>query len=99
MQPKLWRRWSCRRALPPHPPPPPLAARRPPLGALHKIRHSAFTHTFILRPRLQLFERFRPGEAPPAALGASRDYNVDLVPKFIMVGGAGGVVVDALFRG
>jgi hypothetical protein len=34
---------------------------------------------------LQLFERFRPGEEPPASLGASRDYNVDLVPKFIMV--------------
>ena len=34
---------------------------------------------------LQLFEKFRPGEKAPAALGASRDYNVDLVPKFIMV--------------
>ena len=35
---------------------------------------------------LQLYERFRPGQKPPAELGASRDYNVDLVPKFIMVG-------------
>ena len=36
-------------------------------------------------PTLQLFERFRPGQKPPAELGPSRDYNVDLVPKFIMV--------------
>lgn len=33
---------------------------------------------------LQLYERFRPGQKPPAELGPSRDYNVDLVPKFIM---------------
>lgn len=39
-------------------------------------------------PLLQLFERFRPGQKPPAELGPSRDYNVDLVPKFIMVGAA-----------
>lgn len=36
---------------------------------------------------LQLWERFRPGQQPPASLGASRDYNVDLVPKFIMANG------------
>ena len=37
-------------------------------------------------PPLQLFERFRPDAGtPPASLGSSRDYNVDLVPKFIMV--------------
>jgi Rab GDP dissociation inhibitor len=35
-------------------------------------------------PPPQLFERFCPGETPPAELGKSRDYNVDLVPKFIM---------------
>lgn len=38
-------------------------------------------------PRSQLYERFRPGQKAPAELGASRDYNVDLVPKFIMAGG------------
>jgi len=31
----------------------------------------------------QLFEKFKKG-TPPAALGASREWNVDLVPKFIM---------------
>ncbi|GAB4814512.1 hypothetical protein N2152v2_001558 [Parachlorella kessleri] len=36
---------------------------------------------------LKLYERFRPGQKPPAELGASRDYNVDLVPKFIMANG------------
>lgn len=35
----------------------------------------------------QLYERFRPGQKPPAELGPSRDYNVDLVPKFIMANG------------
>ena len=41
------------------------------------------------RVALQLYERFRPGQKPPPELGPSRDYNVDLVPKFIMVGGLG----------
>eukprot|EP00887_Chlorella_sp_A99_P005020 scaffold4.g5020.t1 len=36
---------------------------------------------------LKLYERFRPGQKPPAELGPSRDYNVDLVPKFIMANG------------
>mmetsp|Transcript_33812 Transcript_33812/g.61051 ORF Transcript_33812/g.61051 Transcript_33812/m.61051 type:complete len:446 (-) Transcript_33812:437-1774(-) len=35
----------------------------------------------------QLFERFRPGQKPPASLGPSRDYNVDMVPKFMMANG------------
>ena len=42
---------------------------------------------------LQLYERFRPGQKPPTKLGSSRDYNVDMVPKFIM---AGGVLVRVL---
>jgi RAB protein geranylgeranyltransferase component A len=39
------------------------------------------------RTATQLWERFRPGQTPPASLGASRDYNVDMVPKFIMANG------------
>ena len=35
----------------------------------------------------QLYERFRQGTKPPASLGPSRDYNVDMVPKFIMNSG------------
>ena len=32
-------------------------------------------------------QQFRQGAEPPAALGSNRDYNVDLVPKFIMACG------------
>lgn len=42
-----------------------------------------------------MFERFRGGEAPSPALGSSRDYNVDTVPKFIM---ANGKLVRVLVR-
>lgn len=30
---------------------------------------------------LQLWKRFKGEETPPAHIGASRDYNVDMVPK------------------
>lgn len=35
---------------------------------------------------MQMFERFKPDQTPRSELGNSRDYNIDLVPKFIMVG-------------
>mmetsp|Transcript_37187 Transcript_37187/g.82724 ORF Transcript_37187/g.82724 Transcript_37187/m.82724 type:complete len:452 (-) Transcript_37187:407-1762(-) len=35
----------------------------------------------------QFYEKFRPGQAPPKELGPSRDYNIDLVPKFMMANG------------
>lgn len=38
----------------------------------------------------QMYEQFKSGTPPPASdgpLGSPRDYNVDLVPKFIMAGG------------
>ncbi|KAF9987870.1 Rab GDP dissociation inhibitor alpha [Mortierella antarctica] len=35
----------------------------------------------------QLFRKFRGEEAPPAHLGRDRDYNVDLIPKFMMANG------------
>jgi Rab GDP dissociation inhibitor len=35
----------------------------------------------------QLFEKFYPSTKPPANLGQSRDYNVDLIPKFLMSSG------------
>lgn len=34
-----------------------------------------------------LWAKFRPGTSPPKELGANRDWNVDLVPKFIMASG------------
>ena len=35
----------------------------------------------------QLYEQLRGGAKPPPELGASRDYNVDMVPKFMMANG------------
>lgn len=35
----------------------------------------------------QLWKRFKGDEAPPAELGSSKDYNVDMVPKFMMANG------------
>jgi len=35
----------------------------------------------------QLYEKFKPTQKPPAELGASREYNVDLIPKFILASG------------
>jgi Rab GDP dissociation inhibitor len=43
----------------------------------------------------QFYEKFHPGVTPPANLGASRDYNVDLVPKFLM---ASGLMVKFLLK-
>ncbi|CAI5519937.1 unnamed protein product [Closterium sp. Naga37s-1] len=43
----------------------------------------------------QLFEKFRPGVTPPTSLGPSRDYNVDMTPKFMM---ANGLLVRVLIR-
>ncbi|KAJ2487533.1 Rab GDP dissociation inhibitor alpha [Coemansia sp. RSA 2050] len=34
----------------------------------------------------QLYQRFRSGATPPAELGRDRDYNIDLIPKFLMEG-------------
>lgn len=35
----------------------------------------------------QLYKKFRPSQKPAEALGKDRDWNVDLIPKFIMAGG------------
>jgi Rab GDP dissociation inhibitor len=42
----------------------------------------------------QLYEKYEKG-TPPASLGSSRDYNVDLVPKFVM---ASGLLVQILVK-
>lgn len=34
-----------------------------------------------------LYQKFRPGVVPPASLGANREWNVDLIPKFVMACG------------
>lgn len=35
----------------------------------------------------QLYRKFRPDEAAPTKLGKDRDYNIDLIPKFIIASG------------
>ena len=35
----------------------------------------------------QLWEKYKPGQPLPASLGPNRDYNIDLVPKFMMANG------------
>jgi len=42
-----------------------------------------------------LWQKFRPGQEPPKSFGHNRDWNVDLVPKFIM---ANGVLVKMLLH-
>ncbi|XP_020694749.1 guanosine nucleotide diphosphate dissociation inhibitor At5g09550 isoform X4 [Dendrobium catenatum] len=37
---------------------------------------------------VQLWKRFRGDEKPPESLGSTKDYNVDMVPKFMMANGA-----------
>jgi Rab GDP dissociation inhibitor len=41
----------------------------------------------LLAAGLQLWEKFRKGQSVPKELGPSRDYNVDMVPKFMMANG------------
>ncbi|KAL3515486.1 hypothetical protein ACH5RR_022388 [Cinchona calisaya] len=36
----------------------------------------------------QLWKRFRGDDQPPEILGASKEYNVDMIPKFMMANGA-----------
>ncbi|CAO3591652.1 unnamed protein product [Absidia cylindrospora] len=35
----------------------------------------------------QLYEKFRPGKELPTTLGRDRDWNIDLIPKFMMANG------------
>ena len=43
-----------------------------------------------MTPLKRLFEHFKREGAPSEALGRGRDWNVDLIPKFIMANGANG---------
>jgi len=54
---------------------------------LHMDRNNFYGGESASLNLVQLFEKFRDKAAPPANLGPSRDYNVDLIPKFIMAAG------------
>ena len=38
---------------------------------------------------LQFYKHFKREEQPPQAMGRGRDWNVDLIPKFLMANGRG----------
>ena len=50
-----------------------------------------FHRSVTTAPRLpslcQLYRKFRPNETAPTKLGKDRDYNIDLIPKFIISSG------------
>ncbi|KAG2453118.1 hypothetical protein HYH02_002448 [Chlamydomonas schloesseri] len=54
---------------------------------LHVDRNNYYGGESASLNLVQLYERFRAGAAPPPSLGPSRDYNVDMVPKFMMANG------------
>lgn len=57
------------------------------MKVLHMDRNSYYGGESASLNLNQLWERFKPGQPVPKELGPSRDYNVDLVPKFIMANG------------
>lgn len=57
------------------------------LKVLHMDRNNYYGGASASLNLTQLFQQFKGNAQPPAALGASRDYNVDLIPKFITATG------------
>lgn len=64
------------------------------LKVLHMDRNNYYGGESASLNLEQLYQKFR-GAAPPSNLGQSREYNVDLIPKFIM---ASGVLVKMLIH-
>nr|CAB3461453.1 unnamed protein product [Digitaria exilis] len=58
------------------------------LKVLHMDRNDYYGGDSTSLNLNQLWKKFRGEDKPPAHLGASRDYNVDMVPKFMMANGA-----------
>jgi len=65
------------------------------LKVLHMDRNGYYGGDCASLNLTQLYEKFKGSDAPPASLGQSRDYNVDLIPKFIM---ASGILVKMLIH-
>ncbi|KAI7744193.1 hypothetical protein M8C21_020811 [Ambrosia artemisiifolia] len=57
------------------------------LKVLHMDRNDYYGGESTSLNLSQLWKRFKGGEAPPEELGASKDYNVDMVPKYMMANG------------
>lgn len=54
---------------------------------LHVDRNNYYGSDTASLSLANLYQKFRPGAEPSSGLGHSRDWNVDLVPKFIMACG------------
>lgn len=57
------------------------------LKVLHMDRNDYYGGDSTSLNLIQLWKRFRGDDKPPENLGASRDYNVDMIPKFMMANG------------
>ncbi|KAD0254412.1 hypothetical protein E3N88_44552 [Mikania micrantha] len=58
------------------------------LKVLHMDRNDYYGGESTSLNLIQLWKKFRGSDKPPSHLGSSRDYNVDMIPKFIMANGA-----------
>ncbi|WOG97414.1 hypothetical protein DCAR_0416754 [Daucus carota subsp. sativus] len=58
------------------------------LKVLHMDRNDYYGGESTSLNLNQLWKRFKSNDAAPETLGASRDYNVDMIPKFMMANGA-----------
>ena len=45
------------------------------------------SHDLLLCFLFQLYKRFGLPDTPPESMGRGRDWNVDLIPKFLMANG------------
>ncbi|CAI2368842.1 unnamed protein product [Moneuplotes crassus] len=54
---------------------------------LHLDRNSYYGADCASLNLTNLWEKFRPGQDPPAEFGHNRDWNVDMIPKFVMANG------------
>ncbi|KAK8956092.1 hypothetical protein KSP40_PGU021534 [Platanthera guangdongensis] len=58
------------------------------LKVLHMDRNDYYGGESTSLNLVQLWKRFKGDAKPPENLGSSKDYNVDMVPKFMMANGA-----------
>ncbi|KAF3435088.1 hypothetical protein FNV43_RR22175 [Rhamnella rubrinervis] len=58
------------------------------LKVLHMDRNDYYGGESTSLNLIQLWKRFRESDKPPENFGASREYNVDMIPKFMMANGA-----------
>ena len=54
---------------------------------LHLDRNSYYGGDCASLNITNLYEMFRPGQTPPSDFGPNRDWNIDLIPKFVMANG------------